>query len=134
MMVTFHPPAKVAVSQLTEHVSKLDVTEELGHVAVGKPDISHVKDYLTILQACKEHEVLAEVLRLDIEPSTLEPRNVRQKNLAQQLRKAIDTDPAQAPAMIEMLKTYLSTFDNLDDDFARMEEYMPYRIANCGYW
>jgi hypothetical protein len=59
---------------------------------------------------------------------------VRHKNLAQELRKAIDMDPVQAPAMVEMLKTYLSTFDNLDDDFTRMEEYMPYRIANCGYW
>lgn len=94
-----------------------DVTEEMGHIA-----------------ACKEHDVLADVLRLDFELSTFEPRNVRQKTLAQELRKAIDMDPVQAPAMLEMLKTYLATFDNLDDDFARMEDYMPYRIGNCGYW
>ena len=50
------------------------------------------------------------------------------------LRKAVDIDPGKAPAMIEMLKTYLKTFDNRDDDFSNMNEYMPYRIANCGYW
>ncbi|PWY80449.1 terpenoid synthase [Aspergillus sclerotioniger CBS 115572] len=43
-------------------------------------------------------------------------------------------DPEKAPAMIEMLKTYLATFDNIGGDFTRMEEYMPHRIANCGYW
>jgi hypothetical protein len=59
---------------------------------------------------------------------------LRQKALAVVLRKAIDIDPEQAPAMIEMLKNYLATFDNIGGDFTRMEEYMPYRIANCGYW
>lgn len=93
-----------------------------------------MNDHLTLLQACKEHDVLAEVLRLDIEPSTFESRNVRQKTLAVALRKAIDMDPVQAPTVIETLKRYLETFDDRDDDFTRMEEYMPYRIANCGYW
>lgn len=63
-----------------------------------------------------------------------ESGNVRQKSLAVVLRKAIDIDPEQAPAMIEMLRNYLATFDNISGDFTRMEEYMPYRIANCGYW
>ena len=59
---------------------------------------------------------------------------MRQGVLAVALRKAIDMDPVQAPLMIETLKKYLETFDNRDDDFEKMEEYMPYRIPNCGYW
>jgi hypothetical protein len=77
---------------------------------------------------------LAKVLRLDIDPSSVGSENLRQKALAVVLRKAIDIDPEQAPAMIEMLKIYLATFDNIGGDFTRMEEYMPHRISNCGYW
>ncbi|OQD62687.1 hypothetical protein PENPOL_c011G03526 [Penicillium polonicum] len=94
-----------------------DVTEEMDHTS-----------------ACREHDELAKVLQLDIDPSMFESGNVRQRSLAVVLRKAIDIDPEQAPAMIEMLKNYLATFDNIGGDFTRMEEYMPYRIANCGYW
>ncbi|KAF5122666.1 Terpene cyclase ATR13 [Metarhizium anisopliae] len=36
--------------------------------------------------------------------------------------------------MVETLQSYLATFDSQDDDFDHMEEYMPYRIGNCGYW
>lgn len=56
------------------------------------------------------------------------------KTLAVVLRNAIDIEPEQAPVMIEMLKTYLATFDNIGGEFTRMEDYMPFRIANCGYW
>ncbi|KAJ5909090.1 hypothetical protein N7495_001772, partial [Penicillium taxi] len=96
-----------------------DVTEELDHKA-----------------ACREHADLAIVLRLDIDPTApgLESINLRQKVLAGVLRKAIDIDLSQAPAMIDMLKTYLATFDSVGSDFTRMDEYMPYRISNCGYW
>ncbi|KAF7868765.1 uncharacterized protein EAF02_009501 [Botrytis sinoallii] len=94
-----------------------DVTEELDHSA-----------------ACREHSALAEVLRIDVQPSDFTSKNVRQSALATVLRKAIDLDPEKAPRMIETLQDYLATFDSRDDDFDRMEEYMPYRVANCGYW
>ncbi|KAF3480687.1 uncharacterized protein GIQ15_06034 [Arthroderma uncinatum] len=84
--------------------------------------------------ACREHDSLARVLRLDIDPSTFKPDNVRQAALAPLIRKAIDMDPAQAPLMIKTLKNYLKTFDNCGDDFEKMDKYMPYRIPNCGYW
>ncbi|KAK2872114.1 hypothetical protein FQN49_002557 [Arthroderma sp. PD_2] len=92
------------------------VTEEMEHSA-----------------ACREHDNLAKAICLDIDPSTFKPDNVRQGVLAGLLRRAIDMDPVQAPLMIEMLKNYLKTFDNCNDDFETMEEYMPYRIPNCGY-
>ncbi|OOG00065.1 hypothetical protein ASPCADRAFT_512610 [Aspergillus carbonarius ITEM 5010] len=94
-----------------------DVTEEMDHT-----------------EACRAHDELATALRLDIDPSKLESDNPRLKALAGVLRKTIDMDPEKAPAMIQMLKTYLATFDNVGGDFTRMEEYMPHRIANCGYW
>ncbi|KAJ5789033.1 uncharacterized protein N7518_006044 [Penicillium psychrosexuale] len=94
-----------------------DGTEEMDHIS-----------------ACREHDELAKVLQIDIDPSIFEAGNVRQKALAVVLRKAIDIDPKQAPDMIEMLRKYLATFDNIGGDFTRMEEYMPYRISNCGYW
>lgn len=75
---------------------------------------------------------LAKVLRLDVDPSTFEPGNVRQKTLAVVLRNALDVNPEKAPAMIEMLKIYLASFDNIGGEFTRMEDYMPFRIANCG--
>jgi hypothetical protein len=56
---------------------------------------------------------LSKVIRKDTDPTTLETQNMRQKALAVQLRKAMDMDPEKAPAMIEMLRTYLATFDNL---------------------
>jgi hypothetical protein len=43
-------------------------------------------------------------------------------------------DLIQASSLIEMLRTYLATFDNVGGDFTQMEEYMPYRIANYGFW
>jgi len=89
---------------------------------------------LILAQACREHAILAEVLRMDVDPSTVEGQNVRQKALAFALRKAMDIDPTQAPAMIETLKSYLDTYDDLGDDFVRMEDYGPYRIRNSGYW
>ncbi|TGO14839.1 hypothetical protein BTUL_0047g00010 [Botrytis tulipae] len=94
-----------------------DVTEELDHGA-----------------ACREHSALAEVLKIDVQPSDFTSKNARQSTLATVLRKAIDLDPEKAPRMIETLQDYLATFDSRDDDFDRMEEYMPYRVANCGYW
>ncbi|CDM38337.1 Terpenoid synthase [Penicillium roqueforti FM164] len=99
------------------HTNPYDVTEEMDHIS-----------------ACREHDELAKVLQIDIDPSIFEAGNVRQKALAVVLRKAIDIDPKQAPDMIEMLRKYLATFDNIGGDFTRMEEYMPYRISNCGYW
>jgi hypothetical protein len=94
-----------------------DVTEELGFNA-----------------AMHEHKILAEVLRLDIDPSTLIPKNARQKLLAQVVRKAIDMDPDAAPAMLKMLTNYILNFDNCDEDFDDMEKYITFRISNCGYW
>jgi hypothetical protein len=94
-----------------------DVTEELGFNA-----------------AMREHEILAEVLRLDIDPTTLIPKNARQKLLAEVVRKAIDTDPDAAPAMLKMLTNYILTFDDCDEGFNEMEKYIPFRIPNCGYW
>ena len=81
-----------------------------------------------------EHEELSKVIRENIDPTTLETPNVRQKALAVQLRRAIDMDPEKAPAMIEMLRTYLATFDNVSGNFTNMEEHAPPRIANYGYW
>ncbi|KAL2809262.1 terpenoid synthase [Aspergillus granulosus] len=94
-----------------------DVTEEMDHEA-----------------ACRAHAELAKVLSLDIDPLALESDNPRFKALALVLRKAIDMDKEQAPEMIKMLKNYLATFDNIGGEFTRMEDYMPYRIPNCGYW
>ncbi|KAJ5184525.1 Terpenoid synthase [Penicillium cf. griseofulvum] len=94
-----------------------DMTEEMDHIS-----------------ACREHDEMAKVLRLDIDQSMFKSGNMRQKTLAAVLRKAIDIDPAQAPTMIKMLKKYLATFDSIGGVFTRMEDYMPYRIANSGYW
>jgi hypothetical protein len=94
----------------------------------------YINDHLTNPQACREHAELARVIREDIDPEAVEPRNLRQKSLAVVLRKAIDMDPDTAPSMVEMLRTYLTTFDNVAGTFNNMDEYMPHRIANCGYW
>ncbi|KAJ5162612.1 Terpenoid synthase [Penicillium coprophilum] len=94
-----------------------DMTEEMDHAS-----------------ACREHDEMAKVLRLDIEESMFKSGNLRQRSLAAVLRKAIDIDPKQAPTMIQMLKKYLATFDSVGGAFTRMEDYMPYRIANSGYW
>lgn len=77
---------------------------------------------------------LANVLQINIDPSSLDPKNKRQIALARALRRSIDIDQDKAPKMIETLQHYLATFDCQDDDFDRMDNYMPYRIANCGYW
>ncbi|KAI1261184.1 isoprenoid synthase domain-containing protein, partial [Xylariaceae sp. FL1019] len=94
-----------------------DVTEELSHE-----------------QANKCHEALSECLRLDVNPEDHETADVRQKTLAVVLRKAIDIDPGQGDLLVKTLREYLATFDCRDDDFETMAQYMPYRIANCGYW
>ncbi|KAJ5833987.1 Terpenoid synthase [Penicillium robsamsonii] len=94
-----------------------DMTEEMEHAS-----------------ACREHDEMAKVLRLDIDQSMFVSGNLRQKSLALVLRKAIDIDPAQAPTMVNMLRKYLATFDSVGGVFTRMEDYMPYRIANSGYW
>ncbi|KAF5879411.1 putative sesquiterpene cyclase protein [Botrytis fragariae] len=88
-----------------------DVTEELDHGA-----------------ACREHSALAEVLKIDVQPSDFTSKNVRQSALATVLRKAIDLDPDKAPRMIETLQDYLANFDIRDDDFDRMEEISSYFI------
>ncbi len=84
--------------------------------------------------AMNEHKILAEVLRLDIDPTTMIPKNARQKLLAELVRNAIDMDIEAAPAMLEMLNTYLLSFDNTDEEFNDIEKYIPFRIPNCGYW
>jgi hypothetical protein len=94
------------------------------------PDVTEELDFN---EAMHEHEILAEVLRLDIDPATLIPKNARQKLLAEVVRKAIDMDPDAAPAMLKMLTNYILTFDNADEDFDDMEKYIPFRIPNCGY-
>ncbi|KAJ6780124.1 hypothetical protein PWT90_03837 [Aphanocladium album] len=94
-----------------------DVTEELDHSS-----------------ACQQHQLLAEVLRVDIDPLKYKPANVRQQTLARLLQAAIALDNDKASSMVETLRNYLATFDNRDDDFDSMSEYMPYRISNCGYW
>lgn len=111
----------------------VDVTEELDYTTVRYPTFRAISDPLTDSSACIVHEELSKVIREDIDPTTLETQNVRQKALAVQLRKAMDMDP-EAPAMIEMLRTYLATFDNVSGHFTNIEEYVPHRIANCGYW
>lgn len=73
------------------------------------------------------------MLRTDIDPATLQAKNIRQKLMAQVLREGIDIDPEAAPVMIRTLLDYIMTFDNCDDDFDDLAEYMPYRILNCGY-
>lgn len=82
----------------------------------------------------EQHELLKKVLTTDIDSKTFEFQNDRQVLLANILQKAIQMDPEAAPTMIQNLRNYLDTFDNRDDDFDTMSEYMPYRIANCGYW
>lgn len=81
-----------------------------------------------------ENEELRKVIKGNIDSTTLETPNVRQKALAVQLRKAIDMDPEKAPAMIEMLRTYLATFNNMSGNFTNMEEHAPPRITTCDYW
>ena len=95
------------------------------------PDVT---EELSFNEAMDEHEILAEVLRLDINPTALIPKNARQKLLAEVVRKAIDMDPDAVPAMLKMLTTYLLTFDNTDEEFDDIEKYIPFRIPNCGYW
>lgn len=85
-------------------------------------------------KACKEHEKLGKVLDVDVKPVDYQSGNVREQSLAALLRRAIDIDPVRAPKMVETLQQYLATFDSRNDDFDSMAEYMPYRIANCGYW
>ncbi|PHH78251.1 hypothetical protein CDD82_3147 [Ophiocordyceps australis] len=69
-----------------------------------------------------------------IHDDVTEELNYNERALISLLRRAIDTEPSAGPRMIEMLREYLQNFDNRDDDFSRMADYMPYRIANCGYW
>ncbi|KAJ5961363.1 uncharacterized protein N7479_008513 [Penicillium vulpinum] len=94
-----------------------DVTEEMDHAS-----------------ACREHDEMLKVLQLNIDQSIFESGSMRQKALAVVLQKAIDIDPKEAPTMIKELRKYLATFDCIGGDFTQMEDYMPYRIANSGYW
>ncbi|PHH73651.1 hypothetical protein CDD80_3656 [Ophiocordyceps camponoti-rufipedis] len=83
--------------------------------------------------ACHEHDVLAQVIRLDIQPSD-RFENIRQRTLAPLLRQAIDIDPEAGPVLVEVLRDYIKTFDDRNHDFSTMAEYMPFRINHCGYW
>ncbi|KAH9895501.1 isoprenoid synthase domain-containing protein [Xylariomycetidae sp. FL2044] len=111
------PYARLKLTVGTSLISQIDVTEELPHE-----------------QANAAHVVLAGALRLDIDPARYKAENIRQKALANLMRTAIDADPQQAELMVRTLRDYLATFNSRDDDFDTMKEYMPYRIANCGYW
>ncbi|POR31036.1 Terpene synthase [Tolypocladium paradoxum] len=93
-----------------------------------------VTEEMTDEEACREHDVLREVLRLDVDPSSLNPKNKRQKTLASVIRQAIDIDPTRAAGMLEVVTGFLDAVDSKDDDFNCMEDYEAYRIANCGYW
>ncbi|KAM3088695.1 hypothetical protein ACMFMG_000327 [Clarireedia jacksonii] len=83
--------------------------------------------------AIEQHELLKMVPAIHFDPNTFEFQNNPQVLLANILQKAIHMDPEAAPAMIQTLRNYLETFDDRDDDFDIMTEYMSHRIANCGY-
>ncbi|CCD54927.1 BcSTC5, similar to sesquiterpene cyclase [Botrytis cinerea T4] len=93
-----------------------------------------ITEEIDLKEAMEQHELLKKVLTTDIDSKTFEFQNDRQVLLANILQKAIQMDPEAAPTMIQTLRNYLDTFDNRDDDFDTMSDYMPYRIANCGYW
>ncbi|KAI6785042.1 Terpenoid synthase [Emericellopsis cladophorae] len=83
--------------------------------------------------AMKEHELLAQVLTVHIDPSTFVAVNRRQSALARILRLAIDMDPAQGPALVKTLQTYLAAYDSTSVNFDKFEEYSAFRILNSGY-
>ncbi|KAG9252302.1 isoprenoid synthase domain-containing protein [Emericellopsis atlantica] len=83
--------------------------------------------------AMKEHELLAQMLTVDIDPSTFAAVNRRQSALARILRLAIDMDPAQGPALVKTLQTYLEAYDSTSVNFDKFEEYSAFRILNSGY-
>ncbi|KFY02838.1 hypothetical protein V490_00386 [Pseudogymnoascus sp. VKM F-3557] len=107
------PQRLILVATITEALwIHDDVTEELDHTS-----------------ACKEHDGLAQMLRLDIEPSSK-----RQKAFQDVIKRAVDMDPAMATSLTTVIRQYLKTSDLENVDFRLMKDYIPYRINHSGYW
>ncbi|KAI9935128.1 hypothetical protein MW887_000749 [Aspergillus wentii] len=95
-----------------------DVTEELDHK-----------------NALFKHDLLEQAMQFEnLINADIGRFNAREILFGLLVQKACGMDPAAGPSVIKVLANYLRTFDSSNEDFQNMEEYNPYRVANCGYW
>jgi hypothetical protein len=96
-----------------------DFTEELPHAS-----------------ALVEHEILRQGLFVEHNSNTDPGKTVGMKK--QYLHNARDgmlsLDPIDTPSLLATLNRYLQEYDSSEEDFTMIEEYLPYRIPNAGYW
>ncbi|KAF2170473.1 hypothetical protein M409DRAFT_64201 [Zasmidium cellare ATCC 36951] len=120
-----------AVCHCSADPERLEVIASLIEVMWIHDDVTEEMEHSS---ECRQHAILSRVVQVDIDGANFPAENIRQKTLAVLLRKAIDMDAKQAVKMVETLQIYLRSFDSRDDDFDSVQEYMPYRVSNCGYW
>ncbi|KAF8966743.1 isoprenoid synthase domain-containing protein [Flammula alnicola] len=96
-----------------------DVTEELPHS-----------------EALYEHEVLRHGLHREFDDNhdTGKTVGVKKAYLRSAREGMLALDPVGTPAVLATLDTYLKEYDNSETDFMTIEEYLPYRIPNAGYF
>ena len=60
--------------------------------------------------------------------------NARETIFGLLVQKASAMDLKAAPKMVDVLSNYFQTFDSSNEEFVCMDKYIPYRVANSGYW
>ncbi|TFK35720.1 isoprenoid synthase domain-containing protein [Crucibulum laeve] len=95
-----------------------DVTEELPHA-----------------EALNDHEILRQGLHreFDSNPDTGKTVGVKKQYMREAREGMLALDPKDTPALLDTLDKYLKEYDNSDEKFKTIEEYLPYRIPNAGY-
>ncbi|KAF8816053.1 terpenoid synthase [Phlegmacium glaucopus] len=95
-----------------------DVTEELPHAI-----------------AQHEHDILRRGLdpKQDSNPDTGKTVGVKKQFLRDARNGMMALDPVGTPDLLCTLERYLREYDSSEEDFATIEEYLPYRIPNAGY-
>ena len=105
-------------AKINQHLAILDVTEELPH---------------SIAQ--HEHDLLRQALDPLQDSNTDTGKTLGRKK--QYLRNARDgmlaLDPVGTPDLLRTLDQYLKEYDSSEQDFNKIEDYLPYRIPNAGY-
>ncbi|KEF55662.1 uncharacterized protein A1O9_08412 [Exophiala aquamarina CBS 119918] len=120
-----------AIAHCTTDHERLPIVGRILEILWIHDDIT---EELSIDAAQSEHISLADMLRLDIDPTAFEGKPPHQKLLAEAVREAIDFDPIAAPAMLSTMAKYLKTYDHTAVEFDSMEQYIPFRVLNVGYW
>jgi hypothetical protein len=90
---------------------------------------------MDIVRANIEHEELIHAIRPDVSP-TLQTQSVvkKQKLLQKFIQKFMAVDPALSLEVFLEYEKFLKAVDSSDKRFSTLDEYLPYRIDNAGYW